>query len=175
MFERFFKPLASPVAHPVTRAASTPATWIAVAIPLVAAFEGLYTHPYRDAVGVLTVCYGATAADHVDLTRSYTPEECKQMLGNDLPKYDAQMRKCLNDKAYNDLQAHPHRHAAMVSFVYNLGPGPICKGAVGHDLNAGNIKKACDDILAYNRAGGRVLRGLTTRRQQEHVLCLRDD
>lgn len=162
--------------HPtVINTPAKKAGWLSIAVVLVGGFEGLYLHPYRDIVGVKTVCYGATAADHVDLTRSYTKQECDDMLAADLPKYDAQLDKCLNAKAIADLDAHPHRHVALVSFVYNLGPGSVCKGAVGRNLNAGNIRAACDAMLAYDHAGGRKVLGLTRRRQLEHSYCVRDD
>jgi lysozyme len=158
--------------HPALNTAPKKATWITLAVVLVGGFEGLYLHPYRDVVGVKTVCYGATAADHVDLTRSYTKQECDDMLGNDLPKYDAMLQKCVSKEAYNDLATNPHRHVALVSFVYNLGPGPACKGKLHNDLNAGNIAAECHDLLAYNRAGGRVIKGLVTRRQKEYSWCM---
>jgi lysozyme len=150
------------------------AAWLAIAIAFVGGFEGLSLKPYRDSVGVLTVCYGATAADHVDLTKTYTKPECDAMFGADLPKYDAMLQnKCLTPAVYGALP--PHRHAALVSFVYNLGSGALCNSAVGRDLNAGNVSAACNAMLAYDHAGGRVLAGLTRRRQAERQLCLRDD
>ncbi len=39
-------------------------------------------------------------------------------------------------------------------------------------LNAGDIRGACDALLAWNKAGGRVVQGLTNRRQDERRLCL---
>lgn len=162
--------------HPT--AVNTPAKkagWLSIAVVLVGGFEGLYLHPYRDIVGVKTVCYGATAADHVDLNRSYTKQECDDMLAADLPKYDAMLQKCLTKEAYSALDAHPHRHVALVSFVYNLGPGAICKGGVGRALNRGDIAAACSGMLAYDHAGGRKVLGLTRRRQIEYSYCKRDD
>ena len=155
--------------HPHTQKAA----WVVLAVTLVAGFEGLITHPYYDSVGVKTVCYGATAADHVDLTRTYTPQECKDMLAADLPKYDAEIQRCVDLDVYEQLPAN--RHAALVSLVYNIGGGAFCKSSVVRDLNAGRVRAACDDFLKFNRAGGRVLKGLTTRRQKERELCLKDD
>jgi lysozyme len=162
--------------HPLINTKTKKAGWaavLAIAIPLVGNYEGLFLHPYRDVVGVKTVCYGATAADHVDLSRSYTKAECDKMLGDDLPKYDAMIQKCLTKEAYNALP--PHRHAALVSFVYNLGPGSVCSGGVGRDLNRGNVSAACHDMLAYDHAGGRRIKGLTIRRQSEYKLCMEND
>lgn len=157
----------------VTMSVPKTAAWIVVAIPLVAGFEGLYTHMYRDSVGVPTICYGATAADHVDLSRTYTPQECRDMLGRDLPKYDDQIKKCITPATYAALP--PHRHAALVSFTYNLGGGAFCHSSIPRYLNAGNVAAGCHAFLAYDHAGGRVLKGLTTRRQAEYKLCMMDN
>lgn len=163
----------NPAHHPVINTPAKKAGWIAVAVTIVGAFEGLYLHPYYDSVGVRTVCYGATAADGVDLHRTYTKQECQDMLARDLPKYDAQVKKCLTPEVYNALPSS--RHAAVVSLTYNIGGGAFCKSSVARDLNSGHIQQACDDFLKFNRGGGRVIKGLTNRRQQERVLCLRND
>jgi len=92
---------------------------VAIAITIVSAFEGFSGKKYYDSVHVATICYGATAADHVDLTRVYTKAQCQLMLGRDLPKYDAPLKKCLKPAVYNALP--PHRHAALVSLAYNVG------------------------------------------------------
>lgn len=124
-------------------------------------------------MGVKTVCYGATAADGVDLNRTYTKQECQDMLARDLPKYDEQVKRCLTPAAYAALP--PHRHAAVVSFTYNLGGGTLCRSAVARNLNNGKIQQACDAMLSYTRAGGRVLQGLVNRRKAERALCLEND
>lgn len=152
--------------------ASKGVAWAIVAAAMIAPFEGLITHPYRDSVGVLTVCYGETAADHV-VFRKYTPAECKQLLANSIPKYDKPLQKCIRKDVYDALPAH--RHAALVSLAYNVGPAAVCRSSVVRDLNAGRIRQACNDFLRFNRAGGRVLSGLTRRRQQEREACLRND
>ena len=144
-----------------------------LAATFIGPWEGLYTHPYRDPVGVLTVCYGATAADNVDLSKSYTPAECKDMLAKDLPKYDNQLKSCLKPEVYDALPLH--RHAAFISAVYNFGVGTWCHSAMVRDLNAGNTRQACDDLLLYDRAKGKELQGLENRRVAEREWCLRSD
>jgi GH24 family phage-related lysozyme (muramidase) len=139
---------------------------------LIAPFEGLVTHPYRDSVGVKTVCYGETAADHV-VMRNYTPAECKQLLEQSVPRYDVPLQKCIRKEVYDALPAH--RHAALVSLAYNVGPAAVCRSSVVRDLNAGRVTAACNDFLRFNRAGGRVLSGLTRRREAERKECLRND
>ncbi len=164
-----------PVPHPrptPATPAGTKAAWVALAMTLVAGWEGLYTHAYRDPIGVVTVCYGITNADmKVKMGDRYTAEECKKLLGDALPRYDAQVRKCIPKID----EFPPHRHAALVSFTYNVGQGNLCKSSVARHLNAGRIKQGCDALLLYNKAGGRVLKGLVNRRAQEHEWCLRSD
>lgn len=165
---------ASPAAKVATGAtavaAGAVAAWLVIAGPLVASFEGYSGKPYRDSVGVKTICYGATAADHVDFSKIYTKTECLRMLDTDLEKYKEQIRPCIPKID----TFPPHRIAALVSFAYNLGPHALC-GPVGRYLNTGNVGAGCNALLAYNHAGGRVLAGLTRRRMAERSLCLRAD
>lgn len=155
-----------------TPGAGTKAAWVALAMTLVAGWEGLYTHAYRDPIGVVTVCYGITNADmKVKMGDRYSKEECKEFLEKALPRYDAQVRKCIPKID----EFPPHRHAALVSFTYNVGQGNLCKSSVARHLNAGRVKQGCDALLLYNKAKGRVLKGLVNRRAQEHEWCLRSD
>jgi lysozyme len=153
----------------VNRAIRQPAGWVGIAVTIICGFEGLYTYAYRDVVGVKTICYGATAADHVDFNRKYTKEECQALLAKDLQKYEDSVEKCVH------VAMPPHRHAAIVSFTYNVGGGALCKSSVARELNAGHVQAGCNDLMLYNRAGGRVIKGLTTRRAAERKLCLRND
>ena len=147
--------------------------WVAVAVAMIAPFEGFYGHKYHDSVGVLTICYGATAADGVDFSKTYTKGQCLDMLATDIPKYDAPLQRCIKPEVYNALPVH--RHAALVSLAYNIGSAGVCKSSVVRDLNAGRVQQACNDFLHFDRAGGRVLQGLVNRRRQERVACLRTD
>ena len=152
-----------------TRNTGRATAWLTIATVLVAGFEGYSGTVYRDAVGVKTICYGQTAADGADFSKVYTKAECEQMLGTDLQKYDAMVHSCIK------MALPPHREAALVSFVYNLGQSALCKGAVGRNIEAGNIAAGCKAMLGYNHANGRVLAGLTRRRQAEYLMCLQNN
>lgn len=159
-----------PGGKPAIAAPSATGAWLAIALTMVAGFEGLYTHAYKDPVGVVTICYGVTNADRkVKMGDTATVAECKGMLAADLPKYKAMMEKCIH------VAMPPHRTAAMVSFTYNVGQGNLCKSSVARYMNAGEVTKACDALLAWNKAGGRVLKGLDNRRRAERVECKRSD
>jgi len=173
------------MANPITRqhvsgagVGATLGIVLTLAATVIAPFEGFARKPYVDTVGTghpETWCYGETAADGPPppFSQVFTKEECQQLLADSLPKYDAQLAKCLKPDVYAALPAH--RHAALISTVYNIGGGAFCKSAMARDLNAGNVQRACDDLLGYDHADGRVLAGLQRRRQAERELCLRND
>jgi lysozyme len=56
--------------------------------------------------------------------------------------------------------------------TYNIGGAAYCRSTVARRFNAGRWKEGCDAYLMWNRGGGRVIRGLTLRRQDERKLCL---
>lgn len=143
------------------------AAWVGIAMTIIAGFEGLYTHAYKDPVGVPTVCYGHI--ENVKMTDKYTKIECQEMLKADLPRYEAMVNKCIH------VDLPPHRKAAIVSFTYNVGGGNLCKSSVARELNAGHVRAGCDALLKYVKAKGRTLPGLVKRRKAERELCLRED
>ncbi|MEB1043904.1 lysozyme [Citrobacter freundii] len=61
---------------------------------------------------------------------------------------------------------------ALVSFAYNVGSRALSTSTLLKKLNAGDIKGAADEFLHWNKAGGKVLNGLTRRREAERALFL---
>jgi lysozyme len=139
---------------------------LAAAGALITPWEGIYTKPYYDIVGVKTVCIGATAAEGVDLNRDYTIAECKAMLVKSLPKYDDGIRKCVTRDMPDSVRI------AMISATYNIGIGGFCKSTMRARINLGDYRGACEALLMWNRAGGRVVKGLDNRRRDERKVCL---
>lgn len=62
--------------------------------------------------------------------------------------------------------------AAAVSLAYNIGVGGFCRSTAARHFRAGRWREGCNAFLMWNRAGGRVVRGLTLRRQRERDLCV---
>lgn len=63
--------------------------------------------------------------------------------------------------------------AAMTSLTWNIGTGGMCRSTAMKRLNAGDIAGACTALTWWDKAGGRVVRGLFNRRKDEYKLCMK--
>ena len=61
---------------------------------------------------------------------------------------------------------------ALVSFSFNVGLGTLQKSTLRQKFNRGEYEDAADEFLKYTKAGGKVLKGLVTRRNDERALFL---
>ncbi len=138
-------------------------------LALIRRFEGLRLEAYRDSAGIWTIGYGHTAqagrptpGPGMRITRA----EADALLARDLGKYEAAVTAALTRL--------PSRNQfdAMVSLCFNIGPGNFTRSGVVRAFNAGDDRQAADLFLVWNRAAGRVLPGLTRRRQGEKRLFL---
>lgn len=140
---------------------------IALAVPVTSQWEGLWliAKPDKLAYNIPTVCYGET--EGVKIGDAYTKQACRDMLGDKLAnKYLVGMNKCIK-VAISD-----RMRAAFLSTTYNIGIGGFCKSTMVRKLNAGDAAGACDAMLSWNRAGGRVVKGLQNRRESERAMCI---
>lgn len=155
--------------NPKTSAATGLVAAVALsASVLVKPWEGLETTAYKDVVGVWTVCYGETLG--VRPGDKYTKAECEQKLAARLMvDYAAPLSKCAGP---NFTTANVKVQAALISWTYNVGVGAACKSTLVRELKAGNMLAACRQLLSWNKAGGKVVKGLTNRRQAELKVCL---
>lgn len=145
-------------------AAIKAAPWLAGAVSLVAAFEGLATYTYPDVGGVPTYCYGETQG--AEWGKTYTKEQCDEQLSKRLVQFNRAVDSCVT------VPLPDTRRAALVSLSYNIGTGAFCKSTAVRKLNAGDVKGGCDAILMWNKVHGIVWRGLVNRREKERLLCL---
>ena len=141
---------------------------IALAIAIAAPAEGLRQYAYRDPVGILTVCYGATGTEVV-AGKKYSIDECRSMLDKDMLDAVETVERC------HDGLPEPVV-AAFADAVYNAGPTIACNSTASRYLSEGNIEAACNQLPRWNKArvGGVLveLPGLTKRRAKEQALCL---
>lgn len=149
-------------------AAAAIAAAVALAAPITEHFEGLRTRPYRDPVGIVSVCYGETAVP----MREYGAAECSAMLKARATRDFAPLVLA----AVPGLAGKPHAFAASIDFAYNVGT--FNNTSMARAFRAGQWAKGCDAFRLYRfaRRGGDLveLPGLVRRREAERALCMKD-
>lgn len=79
------------------------------------------------------------------------------------------------EKAVNTLVVVPltqNQFDALSSFVFNVGEGAFSSSTLLRLLNSGDYEGAANQFLRWNKQKGRVLNGLTKRREEERKLFL---
>jgi GH24 family phage-related lysozyme (muramidase) len=134
---------------------------------LIKSFEGFRSCPYRDAVGVWTIGYGSTKGVG-PTSRCISRAEAERRMRAEI---DATYGQAVNALG---LPLNQNQFDALTSFVYNVGPGALAASTgIGQALRKRQWRRAGDELLRWNRAGGRELAGLTRRRRAERELFLR--
>jgi GH24 family phage-related lysozyme (muramidase) len=117
-----------------------------------------------------TIGWGATGRDHVHGGRIgpatvWTQDQCDARLADDLVRYAADVAAALGDAPTTQGQFD-----ALVSFHYNTGA--IARATLTRKHREGDTAGAAREFARWNRAGGRVLKGLVRRREAEAALYL---
>lgn len=117
-----------------------------------------------------TIGWGATGRDHFRGGRIrpgtvWTQAEADARLMQDLARFAAEVAKALGNAPRTQNQFD-----ALVSFHYNTGA--IARATLTKKHIAGDTAGAAQEFARWNRAGGRVLRGLVRRRAAEAALYL---
>lgn len=141
-----------------------------IAASLCRRFEGLRLHPYLCSAGVATIGYGATFYEDgrkVSLSDpAITRQRAEELLAWHLRRHFLPKTVRLVPGADT-----PPRLAALCDFAFNLGHGALAGSTLRRRVNAGEWDDVPTQLLRWNKASGRVLRGLTLRRQAEATLC----
>ena len=139
----------------------------AVGLIGIANHESFVGHTYKDSVGVNTIGYGTTVG--VKPGQTITPERALIRLGEHVSNDERMIRGCMGDIAL-----YQNEWDAYVSLTYNIGSGAFCRSSIVRKLSQSppDYKGACESILLFNKAGGRVLTGLVKRRQAEYNQCV---
>jgi lysozyme len=132
---------------------------------LIKKYEGLRLTSYLCPAGVPTIGYGSTRYPNgkkILLGEKLTNEkEATQLLLATLSPYEDAVNKHLPN--INQCQFD-----ALVCFAYNVGTGALIKSTLLKKAKANNADPSIlDEILRWNKAGGKVLAGLTNRRREE--------
>lgn len=134
--------------------------------------EGVKLTAYRCSAGVLTIGAGHTTSagpPAVTPGMRITAQESDEILANDLATFE----RVVNNAVTAPLMQN--QFDALVSLAFNIGGGAFAKSTLVRRLNERDYRGAADQFLVWNKAGGKVLRGLVTRRAAERAQFLRID
>lgn len=144
-------------------------------------FEGLHdlrddglVYAYYDPVGYPTIGYGnlLSYVKYEDLSK-YSPktlEVCLSDLADEMQKsmdLAVKMSPCLLE------DENKYRLIAITDFVFNCGQGNYARSTLRKRVNELKWLEASNEILKWDKAGGKVLKGLTRRRIAESKLLLK--
>jgi lysozyme len=99
--------------------------------------------------------------------RMFTMEEVDAILAKDLERFERGVLKFC--PAAGSRQGWMD---ALVSFSFNVGLGTLQRSTLRQKFNRNDIAGAADEFLKYTKAGGKVLKGLVNRRNDERTLFL---
>lgn len=129
-------------------------------INLIKQFEGCRLEAYKCPAGVWTIGYGHTG--NVKQGDKISQAQANAYLVADLAKFETNVNKYNSKYSWNQ-----NEFDALVSFAYNIGS--IDQLVANGTRNRATI---AEKILLYNKAAGKVLAGLTKRREAERSLFL---
>ena len=141
---------------------------------LLAQWEGTILHVYNDAVGLPTIGVGhLLTRDELTSGKIYiegqlvkyanglTQQQALDLLGQDLDKFE----KVVDESVTVDLKQN--QFDALVSFAFNVGAGAFKGSSLLKVLNQGQYAEVPDQLQRWAYAGGRLVQGLATRRENE--------
>ena len=131
----------------------------ALAIRMIAKYEGFRSYVYTCPGGKSTIGYGFTRKELVD-KGTITRQEADKELGKEVRKRLVVIRKHCKGLT-------PKQEAAVCSFMYNVGETAFLKSTFLKKLKINDFVGAREEIKKWNKSGGKVLAGLTKRRNAE--------
>ena len=131
---------------------------------LIKQFEGCKLTAYLCPAGKWTIGYGRTT--NVKKGDTCSQAQADAWVVEEYDAFEARVRRIVT------VPLTANQLGALVSFAYNLGVGALRDSTLLRLLNAGDYKGAAAQFARWDKAGGRVLAGLTKRRAAEAALFL---
>lgn len=134
-------------------------------IELLKHYEGCKLTSYQDGIGIWTIGYGNTFYEDgkkVVKCQTISQERAEQLLLIILSDFENAVNLALK------VPVLQYQFDALVCLCYNIGIGNFSKSTLVKKINAS--QPASDEFLKWNKAGGKVVKGLTYRRQSEQYL-----
>ena len=111
-----------------------------------------------------TIGWGTTGND-VKRGLVWSQQQCDDRLTEDLAAFATRVAKVLGTA-----KTSQHQFDALVSFAYNVGVANLQNSTLLRLHRAGDYEGAQAQFIRWNKAAGKVLNGLTRRRQAEAAL-----
>ena len=135
-------------------------------VELIKYFEGFEDTAYLCPANVWTIGYGRTR--NVKEGDKITEVQAERDLLEELEEFKHQVLDSVKvELKQNELDA-------LTSWTYNLGVGNLKSSTLLKKLNAGNKDEVPAEIVRWNKANGKVLAGLTKRREAEAELWAKE-
>jgi len=132
---------------------------------LIKSFEGLKLEAYKCSANKETIGYGNTFYEDgspVKMGDKITKDRAESLFELIADSFAVKVKNCIQ-KDINENQ-----FAALVSFAYNVGIGNLKSSTLLKKVNANpNDATIRTEFFKWNKAGGKVLAGLTRRREAE--------
>lgn len=143
---------------------------VELAADFIEQWEGFRETAYLCPAGVLTIGFGHTGSD-VKEGQVVTYKEAYDMLLEDLKRYASGLAFWVN------VYLTEGQYVALMSLAYNIGVDGVVHKCpkLMRAVNAGDEEEAARQFLDVNKANGKVLPGLTRRRQAEAKLYLGEE
>lgn len=132
--------------------------------------EGCKLTAYQCPAKIWTIGYGSTFykdGKKVKQGDTISQNQADTLFDTILEKFEKDVKKLIKVKI-NDNQ-----FGAIISFAYNLGIANLKSSTLLKKINANDFFEASQEFMKWNKAGGKVLNGLTIRRKKESVLFLK--
>lgn len=98
--------------------------------------------------------------------RTFSMEEVDNILKADLARFESGVKRLC------PVELTQGQFDALVSFSFNVGLGNLQRSSIRMKVNRGDFEGAAESFLDWTKAGGKVLRGLVNRRNDEKALFL---
>ena len=131
-------------------------------IDLIKSFEGCKLQSYKCPAGIWTIGYGTTLG--IRPAMRITLQEAENYLKRDLKQFE----DCVNMLVKVVLTQN--EFDSLVSWTYNLGCGSLRKSTMLKYLNEGKKQFVTSEMVKWNKANNKVLKGLILRREAEAKL-----
>jgi lysozyme len=139
-------------------------TALEILLNLIKVSEGCKLNSYKDCVGIWTLGYGQTKGVKEGMV--WTQQQADDDLLVTAMDVIAQALKASPVLVNATMQ----RQAAISDLVYNIGIGAYNKSTLKKYIDLGDFNSASMEILKWDRANGKRLKGLSIRRKKESVL-----